>query len=54
MLVLTRKPDQSIMIGDEIEITVLAIGTERVRTDRHPGTAGDPGLSQGGLPQHPG
>ncbi len=31
MLVLTRKPNQSIMIGDEIEITVLAIGTDKIR-----------------------
>ena len=31
MLVLTRKPNQSIMIGDEIEITVLAIGRDKVR-----------------------
>ena len=31
MLVLTRKPNQSIMIGDEIEITVLAVGSDRVR-----------------------
>jgi carbon storage regulator len=31
MLVLTRKPNQSIMIGDDIEITVLAIMGEKVR-----------------------
>ena len=31
MLVLTRKPDQSIMIGDEIEITVLEVRGEQVR-----------------------
>ncbi len=31
MLVLTRKGNQSIMIGDEIEITVLAIMGEKVR-----------------------
>ena len=31
MLVLTRKPNQSIMIGDEIEITILAIGRDKVR-----------------------
>ena len=31
MLVLTRKSNQSIMIGDEIEISVLAIMGERVR-----------------------
>ena len=31
MLVLTRKPNQSIMIGDEIEISVLAIMGEKVR-----------------------
>ncbi|HZT41380.1 MAG TPA: carbon storage regulator CsrA [Chthonomonadaceae bacterium] len=31
MLVLTRKPDQSIMIGNEIEITVLEVRGEQVR-----------------------
>ena len=31
MLVLTRKGNQSIMIGDEIEISVLAIMGEKVR-----------------------
>ena len=31
MLVLTRKSNQSIMIGDEIEVSVLAIMGERVR-----------------------
>ncbi len=31
MLVLTRKPDQSIMIGGEIEITVLEIRGDQVR-----------------------
>ena len=31
MLVLTRKPNQSIMIGDDIEISVLAIMGEKVR-----------------------
>jgi carbon storage regulator len=31
VLVLTRKPNQSIMIGDDIEITVLAIMGEKVR-----------------------
>jgi carbon storage regulator len=31
MLVLTRKSNQSIMIGDEIEITVLSIMGEKVR-----------------------
>jgi carbon storage regulator len=31
MLVLTRKPSQSIMIGDEIEVSVLAIMGEKVR-----------------------
>ena len=30
-LVLTRKPDQSIMIGDEIEIVVLEVRGEQVR-----------------------
>jgi carbon storage regulator len=31
MLVLTRKGNQSIMIGDEIEVSVLAIVGEKVR-----------------------
>jgi carbon storage regulator len=31
MLVLTRKPNQSIMIGDDVEISVLAIMGEKVR-----------------------
>jgi carbon storage regulator len=31
VLVLTRKVNQSIMIGDEIEISVLAITGEKVR-----------------------
>ena len=31
MLVLTRKSNQSIMIGDNIEVSVLAIMAEKVR-----------------------
>ena len=31
MLVLTRKPGQSIMIGDEIEVQVLSVAGEKVR-----------------------
>ncbi len=31
MLVLTRKPDQSIVIGADIEITVLEVRGEQVR-----------------------
>ena len=31
MLVLTRKSNQSIMIGDEIEVTVLSVMGEKVR-----------------------
>jgi carbon storage regulator len=31
MLVLTRKSNQSIMIGDDIEITVLSVTGEKVR-----------------------
>jgi carbon storage regulator len=31
LLVLTRKSNQSIMIGDEIEVSVLAIMGEKVR-----------------------
>lgn len=31
MLVLTRKSDQSIMVGDDIEVTVGAIAGDKVR-----------------------
>jgi carbon storage regulator len=31
MLVLTRKSNQSIMIGDEIEVSILAISGDKVR-----------------------
>ena len=31
MLVLTRKSNQSIMIGDDVEVTILAIRGEKVR-----------------------
>ena len=31
MLVLSRKTNQSIMIGDEIEITVLSVAGDKVR-----------------------
>ena len=31
MLVLTRKPDQSIMVGDDIEITVLEVRGDQIR-----------------------
>ena len=31
MLVLTRKSNQSIMIGDEIEVSVLSVNGEKVR-----------------------
>jgi carbon storage regulator len=31
VLVLTRKSNQSIMIGDEIEISVLSVTAEKVR-----------------------
>lgn len=35
MLVLTRKPNQSIMIGDDIEISVLSVVGEKVRIGIH-------------------
>ena len=35
MLVLTRKPDQSIMAGGEIEITILEVRGEQVRWVGH-------------------
>ena len=31
MLVLTRRSNQSIMIGDDVEITILAVSGEKVR-----------------------
>ena len=31
MLVLTRKPGQSIMVGDDIEVQVLSVAGEKVR-----------------------
>jgi carbon storage regulator len=31
VLVLTRKSNQSIMIGDEVEVSVLAVSGEKVR-----------------------
>ena len=31
MLVLTRKPGQSIMIGDGVEVQVLSVASEKVR-----------------------
>ena len=35
MLVLTRKPNQSIMIGDDIEVTVLSTTGGKVRIGIH-------------------
>ena len=31
MLVLTRKPNESIMIGDQVEVSVLSVSGEKVR-----------------------
>ena len=31
MLVLTRKSNQSIMIGDEVEVSILAVAGDKVR-----------------------
>lgn len=31
MLVLTRKINQSIMIGDEVEISILAVSRDKIR-----------------------
>ena len=53
MLVLTRKSNQSIMIGDDIEISVLA-DHGREGPDRHRGAARRAGLPQRGLPRDPG
>ncbi|HEX4837422.1 MAG TPA: carbon storage regulator CsrA [Solirubrobacteraceae bacterium] len=35
MLVLTRKPNQSIMIGDDIEVSVLSVAGDKVRIGIH-------------------
>jgi carbon storage regulator len=35
MLVLTRKPNQSIMIGDDIEVSVLSVVGDKVRVGIH-------------------
>jgi carbon storage regulator len=35
MLVLTRKPNQSIMIGDDVEISVLSVVGDKVRIGIH-------------------
>jgi carbon storage regulator len=35
MLVLTRKPNQSIMIGDDIEVSVLSVVGDKVRIGIH-------------------
>lgn len=35
MLVLTRKPNQSIMIGDQIEVSVLSVVGDKVRIGIH-------------------
>jgi carbon storage regulator len=35
VLVLTRKPNQSIMIGDDIEVSVLSVVGEKVRIGIH-------------------
>jgi carbon storage regulator len=35
MLVLTRKPNQSIMIGDDVEVSVLSVAGEKVRIGIH-------------------
>jgi carbon storage regulator len=37
MLVLTRKSNQSIMIGDDIEITVLSVMGDKVRIEEERG-----------------
>jgi carbon storage regulator len=31
VLVLTRRPDQSIIIGDDVEVSVLSVSGDRVR-----------------------
>ena len=49
MLVLTRRINQSIMIGDDVEITVLAVSGEKVRIGIE-APRGGAGLPAGGLP----
>ena len=53
VLVLTRKGNQSIMIGDDIEVSVLAIMGEKVRIGIEAPRVGA-GLPQGGLRRDPG
>ncbi len=52
MLVLTRKSNQSIMIGDEIEVSVLSVMGEKVRIGIQAPQTGA-GLPQGDLPRDP-
>ena len=52
MLVLTRKSNQSIMIGDDIEVSVLAIMGEKVRIGIQ-APRDIPGVPQGGLSGDP-
>ncbi len=52
MLVLTRKSNQSIMIGDDIEVSVLAIMGEKVRIGIEAPALGAR-VPQGGLPRDP-
>ena len=52
MLVLTRKSNQSVMIRDDIEVTVLSIIGEKVRIGIQ-APPGDPRVPQGGLPGDP-
>ena len=52
MLVLTRKSNQSIMIGDDIEVSVLSIMGEKVRIGIQ-APRDIPGVPQGGLSRDP-
>ena len=49
MLVLTRKTNQSIMIGDDVEVTVLAVSRDKIRLGIT-APARHPRVPQGGLP----
>ena len=53
MLVLTRKSNQSIMIGDDIEVSVLSIMGEKVRIGIQ-APRDIPGVPPRGVPGDPG
>ena len=54
MLVLTRKTNQSIMIGDDVEVSVLAVSRATRSASGITAPRGGPCVPQGGLPLDPG